>query len=99
MDIELEDNKQFISNIPRIPVSILHKSIAGRYRPVREADGPITARCRFINNASWDVFVEKLKKNNMWIRPLIWSYVKGSSWAEVGGVHEKYVNKKNCQKY
>ena len=25
------------------PVSILHKSIAGRYRPVRVADGPITA--------------------------------------------------------
>ena len=35
------------------PVSILHKSIAGRYRPVRVADGPITARCRFIKNASW----------------------------------------------
>ena len=35
------------------PVSILHKSIAGRYRPVKVADGPITARCRFIKNASW----------------------------------------------
>ena len=34
-------------------VNILHKSIAGRYRPVRVADGPITARCRFITNASW----------------------------------------------
>ena len=34
-------------------VNILHKSIAGRYRPVRVADGPITVRCRFINNASW----------------------------------------------
>ena len=33
--------------------SILHKSIAGRYRPVRVADGPITARCRFIKNDSW----------------------------------------------
>ena len=31
-----------------IPVSILHKSIAGRYRPVRVADGPITARYRFM---------------------------------------------------
>ena len=29
----------------RVPVSILHKSIAGRYRPVRVADGPTTARC------------------------------------------------------
>ena len=36
------------------PVSILHKSIAGRYRPVRVADGPITARYRFMQNASWD---------------------------------------------
>ena len=36
-----------------VPVSILHKSIAGCYRPVRVADGPITACCRFINNASW----------------------------------------------
>ena len=35
------------------PVSILYKSIAGRYRPVRVADGPISARYRFIKNASW----------------------------------------------
>ena len=34
------------------PVSILHKSISGRYRPVRVPDGPITARYRFIKNAS-----------------------------------------------
>ena len=33
-------------------LSILHKSLAGRYRPVRVADGPITTRCRFIKNAS-----------------------------------------------
>ena len=38
------------------PVSILHISIAGRYRPVRVADGPIKARCRFIKNTSWDIF-------------------------------------------
>ena len=36
-----------------LPVSILYKFIAGRYRPVRIADGPITARYRFIKNASW----------------------------------------------
>ena len=36
-----------------IPVSILYKSTVDRYRPVRVADGPITARCRFIKNASW----------------------------------------------
>ena len=35
------------------PVSILYKSIAGSYRPVRVADGPITARYRFMKNASW----------------------------------------------
>ena len=34
---------------------VLYKSIAGRYRPVRTADGPITARYRFIKNASWDM--------------------------------------------
>ena len=34
-------------------MSILYKSIAGRYRPVRVADGPITARYRFIKSANW----------------------------------------------
>ena len=29
------------------PVSILCKSISGRHRPVRVADGPMTDRCRF----------------------------------------------------
>ena len=43
-----------------LPVSILHKSIACRYRPVRVADGPITARGRFIKNASWE-FSEAIK--------------------------------------
>ena len=42
-----------------IPVSILHKSKPGRYRPVRVADGPKTARCRFIKNANWDVTEKK----------------------------------------
>ena len=40
------------------PVSILYKSTAGRYRPVRVADGPITGRCRFIKNASWVLWGE-----------------------------------------
>ena len=43
----------FFFCIINIPVSILHKFIAGRYRPVRVADGPITARCRFIKYAGW----------------------------------------------
>ena len=34
---------------------MLYKSIAGRYRPVRVADGRMTARYRFIKNASWFV--------------------------------------------
>ena len=37
------------------PASILYKSIAGRYRPVRVADGPLTARYRFIKNAYWGI--------------------------------------------
>ena len=36
-----------------VPANILYKYIAGRYRPVRVADGPITARHRFIKNAYW----------------------------------------------
>ena len=38
-----------------IPVSILHKSIAGCYWPIWVADGPITVCYRFIKNASWDI--------------------------------------------
>ena len=49
-----------LSALPNIPVSILHKSIAGRYRPVRVADGPITARYRFIKNASWDLASDQI---------------------------------------
>ena len=43
-----------------IPVSILYKSTAGCYRPVSYPDGPITARLRFIKNASWDSNPENL---------------------------------------
>ena len=32
----------------KYPLSLLHKLIAGRYWPVRIADRPITARCRFM---------------------------------------------------
>ena len=45
-----QQNKQ-----QQIPVSSLYKSIVGRYRPVKVADGPKTARGRFIKNASLDV--------------------------------------------
>ena len=41
--------RQFCRNSERSnPASILHKSIVGRYRPVRLADGPIMARYRFM---------------------------------------------------
>ena len=46
----------------KCPVSILYKSIAGRYRPIRVADGPITARYRFIKNASWEGFFFFIKE-------------------------------------
>ena len=41
------------------PASILYKSTASRYRLVSYADGPITARCRFIKNAYWDSLAYK----------------------------------------
>ena len=44
------------------PVSILYKYIAGRYRPVRVVDGPITARYRFIKNASWVLVRDPVRK-------------------------------------
>ena len=43
---EIEEIKTF-PLYPYLPVSILRKSISGRHRPVRVADGPMTARCRF----------------------------------------------------
>ena len=47
------------------PVNILYKSIAGHYRPVRVADGPITARYRFIKNASWVITCKKCKAQHV----------------------------------
>ena len=41
---ELNDTK----GLENIQISILHKYIAGRYRPVSYPDGPITARYRFM---------------------------------------------------
>ena len=45
-------------------LSILYKSTTGRYRPVRVADGPITARYGFIKNASWGMSSICLKKKS-----------------------------------
>ena len=39
--------QQAITKTYSNPVSILRKSISGRHRPVRVADGPMAARCRF----------------------------------------------------
>ena len=41
---------------------LAYKSIAGRYRPVRVADGPITARCRF-RSVYHSSFVNSRPKN------------------------------------
>ena len=40
------------------PASILHKSIAGLYWSVRVADGPITARYRFIKYVNWEAAIK-----------------------------------------
>ena len=53
-------NLSGMAPVSSIPVSILCKSIADRYRPVRVADWPIKARYRFIKNASWDVIISSL---------------------------------------
>ena len=53
LTLKINYSKKSMTRTP-IPESILHKSIAGRDRPVRVTDGPITARCRFIKNVSWD---------------------------------------------
>ena len=49
----MEETRNINKYYGKVPVSIPRKSIAGRYRPVRVADGPITTRCRFIKNANW----------------------------------------------
>ena len=49
-----------------LPVSILYKSIADRYRPVSYPDGPITARYRFIKNAS-GLFLFDASKKRGWV--------------------------------
>ena len=47
------------------PASTLHKSTAGRYRPVSYPDGPITARYKFIKNAYWvSIMLQKLWQFN-----------------------------------
>ena len=48
-----DKNDKNISRDIQNPASILYKSTAVRDRPVGVADRPITARYRFIKNASW----------------------------------------------
>ena len=47
-------------NLKTTPVSILYKSIAGGYRPLRVADKQIMARYRFLKNASWEEMLDWL---------------------------------------
>ena len=60
VNVKVKATGQFVRSI--CPASILYKSIAGRYRPVRIADGPITARYRFIKNPYWVHFTIQLTK-------------------------------------
>ena len=58
------------------PVSILYKSITGRYRPVSYPGGPITARYRFIKNAYWvichlAIYIPYSHKHHLMSRQLI----------------------------
>ena len=41
-------SESLMIELSAFPVSILRKSISGRHRPVRVADGPMTARYRFM---------------------------------------------------
>ena len=60
------------------PVSILYKSIAGRYRRVRVADAPITARYRFIKNRDGPMTARyRFIKNASWV--LVCLKLPGSS--------------------
>ena len=64
----------------RSPVSILYKSIAGRYRPVRVADGPITARYRFIKNASWEYLMTILREFFLVLhKSVLWVLIRSAS--------------------
>ena len=47
LDIPQYKSMEWLLSQNIFPVSILRKSISGRHRPVRVADGPMMARCRF----------------------------------------------------
>ena len=72
----------YVASVMSFPVSILHKSIVGRYRPVRVADGPITALYRFTKNASWVICSSPLlpsvpregRASRLWLSPGIWHH-------------------------
>ena len=53
------------------PASILHKSIAGRCRPVSYSDGPTTARYRFMLNAYWErgILLQSMWQNRASVFP------------------------------
>ena len=77
-----------------LPVSILNNSIAGRYRPVRVADGPITARCRFIKNANWVVLLaiqnlpRKVSEQTARMRRLIWIFAGRTCCLTFGRIYK-----------
>ena len=75
---EASSNKALhITNNKHYPVSILYKSIAGCYRPVRVADGLKTARYRLIENASWVLEPQGLNREEVKRTVLGWGGVGG----------------------
>ena len=77
------------SSLPVIPVSILYKSIAGLCRPIRVADGSITARYRFIKSATLDIrvffvcCVSSAYQQAKWCnRPIIWTLTESLSFGK-----------------
>ena len=78
--IQTPNNKNSVN-----PAGILYKSIADCYRPVRVADGPITARYRLIKNASWVITIKvysitryTLESREMAMPHPVWNLNSGS---------------------
>ena len=72
VELDKKQNVRVTNPAVNIPVSILYKSIAGRYRPVRVTDGPITARYRFIKNATDGPITARYR------------FIKNASWDNFG---------------
>ena len=63
-----------------LPVSILHKFIAGRYRPVRVAERPMTACCKFIKNARLSAAVQPARMSRVFTGCTRYNVVNTVPW-------------------